>query len=654
MSAAPVSDAVAWLRRPEAIRERCGQLLAAAEARRSDHFRVVRDRLPALADYVSEEIRANYPSLEIPYHSRWRHFSAGGRDRWGRLKAGLQLPPDEVARLRIDLALTSVLLDAGAGPVWRYREAGGQALSRSEGLAVASFDLFTAGRLSDRPEQPLRADGAALKAFTAADLAAAFQVGDDNPLDGLEGRAGLINRLGAAIEAAPEVYGSPARVGHLYDYLAGECGAVPATAILAALLETLGPIWPGRIVLDGVNLGDVWRHPAAGGDGLVPFHKLSQWLTYSLVEPLVDAGLEVTGIEDLTGLAEYRNGGLMIDGSLLALKDPAALQARHPVDSELIVEWRALTLALLDPLAEAVRDRLGQSVAELPLAKVLEGGTWSARTPDRSGETPRRRPAAGHRERRNGLLSGSKACHHDGRELSEGNMSANVTVVDHPLVQHKLGLMRRKDTHTAAFRQLLREISLLLAYEVTRDLPLTSATVETPLTETTVPKLEGKKLALISVLRAGNGLLEGMLDLIPSARVGHVGSLPRPDHPGRRGVLLQGARGPGRAGRDRGRSHAGDRQFLLGRPRPGQAGRRQGSALCLPSGGAGRDRGDPGGPSRRADLHRRDRRPPERPRLHRARPGRRGRQALRDEVTASRRWRAIKSPPWAFGRSRRA
>ena len=102
-------------------------------------------------------------------------------------------------------------------------------------------------------------------------------------------------------------------------------------------------------------------------------------------------------------------------------------------------------------------------------------------------------------------------------------MSENVTLVEHPLVQHKLGIMRRKETHPAAFRQLLREISLLLAYEVTRDLPLTSETIETPLTETTVPKLEGKKLALISVLRAGNGLLEGMLDLIPPARVGHVG-----------------------------------------------------------------------------------------------------------------------------------
>ncbi|MCY3980249.1 MAG: uracil phosphoribosyltransferase, partial [Alphaproteobacteria bacterium] len=99
----------------------------------------------------------------------------------------------------------------------------------------------------------------------------------------------------------------------------------------------------------------------------------------------------------------------------------------------------------------------------------------------------------------------------------------NVTVVDHPLVQHKLSLMRRKDTDTAKFRLLLREIALLLGYEVTRDLATEPRSIETPLAETRAPFLTGKKLVLISILRAGNGLLEGMLDLVPSARVGHVG-----------------------------------------------------------------------------------------------------------------------------------
>ncbi|SHF30573.1 uracil phosphoribosyltransferase [Ruegeria intermedia] len=102
-------------------------------------------------------------------------------------------------------------------------------------------------------------------------------------------------------------------------------------------------------------------------------------------------------------------------------------------------------------------------------------------------------------------------------------MSEHLTVVDHPLVQHKLTLMRDKGTSTASFRQLLREITLLLAYEVTRDLPLTTRHIETPMEEMDAPILAGKKLALVSILRAGNGMLDGVLELVPSARVGFVG-----------------------------------------------------------------------------------------------------------------------------------
>lgn len=102
-------------------------------------------------------------------------------------------------------------------------------------------------------------------------------------------------------------------------------------------------------------------------------------------------------------------------------------------------------------------------------------------------------------------------------------MSEHLTIVDHPLVQHKLTLMREKSTSTAVFRQLLREISQLLAYEVTRGLPMTTKSIETPMTQMDAPTLDGKKLALISILRAGNGLLDGVLELIPSARVGFVG-----------------------------------------------------------------------------------------------------------------------------------
>ena len=108
--------------------------------------------------------------------------------------------------------------------------------------------------------------------------------------------------------------------------------------------------------------------------------------------------------------------------------------------------------------------------------------------------------------------------------LTPNNLTANnLTVVSHPLVQHKLTLMREKDTSTASFRQLLREISLLLAYEVTRNLPMTTKHIETPLCPMAAPTIDGKKLALVSILRAGNGLLDGILELVPAARVGFIG-----------------------------------------------------------------------------------------------------------------------------------
>ena len=381
------ADAVAWLRAPAAIRARCGLILTAAERDELEHFRLRPERLEAAADYVVETIRLNYPDLTIPYHSRWRHFAAGHVDRWAQLAAQLgETPREERARIRFDLVITSVLLDAGAGDRWRYREpATGAVLARSEGLAVASFDLFAAGTLSAIPGQPLRADASALAALDEATLARAFQVDRNNPLVGLAGRVGLLNALGRTIERRPELFGvAQPRIGGLFDHLAASAvdRRLPAARILEAVLDAFGPIWPGRIELAGINLGDVGRHSAVRTDdltdGLVPFHKLSQWLTYSLLEPLEEAGVVVTDLDRLTALAEYRNGGLLIDLGVLEPKHAAVLGEPHAGASEVVVEWRALTVALIDRLAQLIRARLGLSAEALPLAKVLEGGTWSA------------------------------------------------------------------------------------------------------------------------------------------------------------------------------------------------------------------------------------------------------------------------------------
>ena len=386
----PVPDAhpAAKLLTAAAVRERCAAIMVAAERGDTRHLTWQPAKLPAAAAYVADTIRVRFPTLDVPYHSRWRHFEAGGVDRWAAIAAVVPGDAAERARTRIDLAITSVLLDAGAGPAWRYVDAAtGCTLTRSEGLGVASLRLFAAGAFSAKGDALFEADARALSALATSTVANGFQLSPDNPLVGLEGRAALLRRLGHVAEATPAVFGNPARLGHLYDYLAAHAreGAISAGFLLAILLRALGPIWPSRLALEGVPLGDCWKHPAARAgnpadptNGLVPFHKLTQWLAYSLLEPLEEAGLAVTGLDQLTGLPEYRNGGLLLDTGVIAPVDPEFLRRSHEVGDEAIVEWRALTVLGLDRIAVAVREILGVTAQAFPLARVLEGGTWAA------------------------------------------------------------------------------------------------------------------------------------------------------------------------------------------------------------------------------------------------------------------------------------
>lgn len=348
-----------------AVRTRAHEMLDLALAGKLDGWTVDLDRLAEAADLTAAVTRENYPDLAIPFHARARHFVAGPP----RLPEGNAA---ERARAAFDLVILSVLLDAGTGPGWRFVDpVSGGTYTRSEGLAVASQRMAEGGELDD------------LTGLDVARLARAFQVSEDNPLAGLEGRAALLRRLGAQVQARPDLFPG-GRPGGLYDVLAARAGngALPAPAILEALLEALGPIWADRLTIEGIPLGDCWRHPALRRDditdGLVPLHKLSQWLSYSLIEPLEEAGINVTEVDGLTGLAEYRNGGLFVDLGVLVLADPADAAREHHVSDPLIVAWRALTVALLDRMAPLVRARLGVDEAAFPLARMLEGGSWAA------------------------------------------------------------------------------------------------------------------------------------------------------------------------------------------------------------------------------------------------------------------------------------
>ncbi|WP_179959526.1 DUF1688 family protein [Pannonibacter tanglangensis] len=386
--ASPESSRALTLLSSGAVRDRCNRLLALGLDGELPHFTVDLDRLPAVAARVIEVTRRRYPDFAVPLRSCWRLFEAGGVDRWDML-AGARGFADvrEMGRTAFDLAILAGLTGAEPGPDWIYREeVTGLPLARAEGLAVATLAMLAGGFFSAAPADPLRADAHALMRLDLAELAEGFQAGAANPLDGLAARAALLTRLGEATGLRPDLFASAdePRPGGLFDLLLDEAtqGPLPASRLLDLLQDGLAPVLPGSLTLDGLGLGDTGRHPRlVTGDattGLVPLHMRLQAIAWSLVEPLAWAGLEVCDLDGLTGLADADTAGLFLDGGVLALRDPAAAAGPHAPDAELVVEWRALSVALLDRLAAHLRADMGATADTLPIGCILEGGTAAA------------------------------------------------------------------------------------------------------------------------------------------------------------------------------------------------------------------------------------------------------------------------------------
>jgi len=365
-----------------AIRHQSNRLYQLAKAGKSQYFDLDESKLEVAVAATEKEIRQRYPSLKVPPHSRLRHFEDG---QLKELLSSWKCDKVEAARRMVDLVTVSVLLDAGAGSQWQYVVPGGKVLKSSEGLAQASLALFLDGFFSTDSALRTRVNSAALKNVSEESLARGLQSSKANPLLGVSNRAKLLRDLGAALEANPEFFGPEvARPGNLVDYLLAraENNSVGLEHLWRVASQGLASIWP--LQPNGTLRGDLWKHQALyekgkQGSDLIPFHKLTQWLVYSLMDVLdTTLSLKVTGAEALTGLPEYRNGGLLVDSGVLRLKDPSFAAGEINVGTELVVEWRALTVVLLDRLAEALRSKLKLSAQELPLAAVLEGGTWHA------------------------------------------------------------------------------------------------------------------------------------------------------------------------------------------------------------------------------------------------------------------------------------
>jgi GTP cyclohydrolase II len=392
-----VAEGQSYLLTLDAVRERCNKVVNLAGNGDTDHFEIDYQNMDAVVNRVIKTIRRSYPSLEVPTHSRFRQFNAGNVDRMSPVSVAwnkTNISAIEQCRRRIDLAVTSVLLDAGAGADWSFtdhRFGGGSAYGRSEGLAVASLDMFMDGFFaSDGVTQHV--DAAGLRRIDTQTLGSAFQASDANPLIGLAGRATLMNKLADALDANEAYFGGEdgSRPGHLLDHillhannggLANSGHRISVRVLWNAVIEGLGGVFPDS---SGMGLGDCYSHSKLVSEGddqyasQIPFHKLAQWLTYSLLDPLESFGIQFVDKWLLTGLAEYRNGGLLIDAGLLKCRDPEALNREYQVHDEFVVEWRALTVGLLDRVAVGVWDRLGVTQDKMPLGSVLEGGTWQA------------------------------------------------------------------------------------------------------------------------------------------------------------------------------------------------------------------------------------------------------------------------------------
>ncbi|CAG8365175.1 unnamed protein product [Penicillium salamii] len=392
----------------EAVRSRAHAVLKLAEQGRLNHFNYHADRMEDATDYVLKLIQRDFGPDKyhlIPPHGRWQHFEVGGVPRIDNLLAEWDqqnLDTLEKTRRLVDLFFVSVLLDAGAGDFWRFQEPGtGHALNRSEGIAVAALHMFLNGDFAG-PNSPSKhtANGEALRNINIEILSRGLQVNtESNPMVGVGARTEIIRKLGESLVNLKEVFGPTGRPGNLVDYLIAqskESGNLDYKDLWNVLQRLLLPIWPSdRTHIEGYPIGDAWPlrvlEQAPGADSrpypnIQPFHKLTQWLAYSLQVPFSRLlSVSWTNTHLGTGLPEYRNGGMLVDMGVLELKPEAlqrgltlsggALPSFGAGDDE-IVEWRAMTVALLDEMHVKILKRLDG--VELSLPQVLEAGSWKA------------------------------------------------------------------------------------------------------------------------------------------------------------------------------------------------------------------------------------------------------------------------------------
>lgn len=395
-------DEVKELLKIKSVRAKTSPVFELALKNELNYFDVNLDNIGKVLKYVVNVIQRDFGTeySKIPPHGRWNHLNAGGELRIEELISKWEesgIDSIEIGRKLIDLIVFSVLIDAGAGNDWKYKEIGtGKEFNRSEGLAIVSIDLFKSGSLSEDEADPYKVSGSKLIDFTKEELVKAFQITEKNKLTGEEGRLNLLRNLGKSL-VDNEIFGKDNRPGNMIDYLFNKFGKeIDLAELWNVLMDGFSSIWPkGRTTIKGISLGDAWYLKYIKNkfsltkdiDTIIPFHKLTQWLTYSLLQPLSDYGykFKILNADLLTGLPEYRNGGLFYDFEVIKLKpefyaqgielsEDKIIPAFKP-DDGVIVEWRSITIGFLDYLLPLVNNEIGYKLA---LPQLIEAGSWKS------------------------------------------------------------------------------------------------------------------------------------------------------------------------------------------------------------------------------------------------------------------------------------
>ncbi|KAI8977928.1 hypothetical protein BDB01DRAFT_852758 [Pilobolus umbonatus] len=402
-------------------RDRCFKVQEAANRNKLNHFDVDHSKLDEMVKIVISLIKRDYDSpSDIPQYSRWRHFDIGGRSRLQTLiQTWTSLGQDNLEQTRklIDILVIACLMDIKPCQTWCYTEKStGRSFKRKDGIAIAILEMYINGVFSSDNTQPHRVDSKALCHLSLDTLCHHLQFNEHNSFVGIEERLEVLNHLGYVLQNRPDYFGKDAqRPGNLMDYLLNHKNTIKTKKGPLISIETLWPVvmemgelWAAENNLGGTkNLGDVWPckailSPNASPDStdhFIPFHKLSQWIVYSIMEPMEKLlGATIEGTDLLTPLPDYCNGGLLIDIGFITLK-PAeyergirnyhtnSLLPHQPkvevapmfdMSDPVVIEWRALTVAYLDIVADRVRHTFRLSKKSLSLSQLLQGGTWSA------------------------------------------------------------------------------------------------------------------------------------------------------------------------------------------------------------------------------------------------------------------------------------